>query len=219
MSLSTTALSAIQQAGTAVFAADLELKNAVRDYAVRVHAAMAANPYNLGNDDMFENWKVVARLSQTITGIEAELKKIYHVAAELISDDQPLLIQVSPLVVTKAMVEKPTLMQDGLTPTDVIDKTKKRKSKPVAIGQKVSQKPALKKAAKAALTTQPVGGNTAKLMHYLNSILNNREFTRISQTSVSQKTGIPLGSMTAAIKRAAESGVIKTGPTGGLKLA
>ncbi|MEI8170903.1 MAG: hypothetical protein WCG50_14600 [Rhodoferax sp.] len=219
MSLSNTALSAIQQAGAAVFTADLELKNAVRDYAVRVHAAMSANPYNLGNDDMFENWKVVARLSQTIAGIEEELKKIYHVAAELISDDQPLLVQISALAAPKASVEKPVSIEDALKPTDVIDKTKKSKSKPVSVVTKAIRKPALKTPAKSALSPQLVGGNTAKLMQYLNKILNTHEFTTFNQTSVSQQTGIPLGSMTAAVKRATELGIIKTGPTGGLKLA
>ena len=50
MSLSSATLSAIQQAGAAAYAADAELKNAVKGDAAPVNAAMSANPYGLAND-------------------------------------------------------------------------------------------------------------------------------------------------------------------------
>jgi DNA-binding MarR family transcriptional regulator len=40
----------------------------------------------------------------------------------------------------------------------------------------------------------------------------------INQTEVAKKTGIPLGSMTAAIKKAVDKGLITIGPAGSLKL-
>lgn len=204
MSLNNTTLSAIQQAGAAVFAADVELKNAVREYADRVHAAMATNPYSLGNDTMFENWKVVARLSQTMAGIEEELKKVYHIAADLVADDQPLLVQVSVLPAPAPTPEQPVLTPDILTPTDVIDKNKKRKSKPVVRTTKANPK---------------ASGNAAKLMQHLARTLSTKEFSAINQTAVAQKTGIPLGSMTAAIKKATGLGLILADSAGRLKLA
>ena len=76
MSLASSTLAAIQQAGAAVYAADADLKQAAQTYAARVATAMAANPFGLGNDALFENWKTLARLSQSMTAIEAELKKI-----------------------------------------------------------------------------------------------------------------------------------------------
>ena len=75
MSLAGSTLAAIQQAGAAVYAADADLKQVVQTHAARVTAAMAANPFGLGNDALFENWKTLARLSQSMTAIEAELKK------------------------------------------------------------------------------------------------------------------------------------------------
>ena len=54
MSLSNSTLSAIQKAGAAAFTADVKLKSAVKEYAERVNAAIATNPYNLGNDALFE---------------------------------------------------------------------------------------------------------------------------------------------------------------------
>lgn len=207
MSLSNTALSAIQQAGAAVFAADIELKNAVRDYADRVHAAMAANPYSLGNDTMFENWKVVTRLSQAMTGIEEELKKVYHLAAELVADDQPQLVPLTPQDEPTPEVAPQAVVPDNLTPTDVVAKTVKRKAKPAV----------KKDAAKPGAAPTPLG-NAAKLMLHLNKVLNKNDFSVINQTEVAQKTGIPLGSMTAAIKQAVDKGLITIGPAGSLKL-
>lgn len=206
MSLSNTTLSAIQQAGAAVFAADLELKTAVREYADRVHMAMASNPYSLGNDTLFENWKVVARLSQAMTAIEEELKKVYHVAAELVSDDQPLLVQVA--LEAPAPVKEPLVEPDNLTPTDVVDKSKKRKAQP-----------AVKKASAKTAPAPKTASNVDKLMAHLRKVLNKNEFTALNQTVAAQKTGIPLGSMTAAIKKALENGLILVGPSGLLKLA
>lgn len=207
MSLSNTALSAIQQAGTAVFAADVELKNAVRDYADRVHAAMAANPYSLGNDTMFETWKVVTRLSQAMSGIEEELKKVYHLAAELVADDQPQLVPLTPQDEPTPEEAPQVLVPDNLTPTDVVAKTVKRKAKP----------PVKKSAAKPGAAPTTVG-NAAKLMLHLNKVLNKNDFSVINQTEVAKKIGIPLGSMTAAIKQAVDKGLITIGPAGSLKL-
>jgi DNA-binding transcriptional regulator YbjK len=62
-------------------------------------------------------------------------------------------------------------------------------------------------------------GNAAKLLKRFESLLKSSEFTVISQTAVGREAGIPLGSMTAAIKQLIESGRIIAGPTGSYKLA
>lgn len=208
MSLSSATLSAIQQAGAAAYAADTELKNAVKDYAARVNAAMSANPYGLGNDALFENWKVVARLSQTISGIEEELNKVYRVASELTADDQPSVRDLPALAAPKKASVGPALRrQPDLTTTDVVAKRKKKT--PTA------------KTRKLKIQASPVerGGNAAKLLQHLRPLLGGSKFTVINQTAVGHATGIPLGSMTAAIKKLTESGEIVAGPTGGFKLA
>jgi hypothetical protein len=214
MSLSSATLSAIQQAGSAAYAADTELKNAVKDYAARVNAAMSANPYGLGNDALFENWKVVARLSQTINGIEEELKKVYRVASELIADDQPSVREIPALAAPKIPSAGLALgSQQDLTTTDVVAKRKKK----TAASKTRSPRPA--KPTGTATSPQELGGNAAKLLQHLKTLLDSNKFTVINQTAVGQATGIPLGSMTAAIKKLSASGAIIAGPTGSFKLA
>ena len=65
MSLSSATIS-VQKAGSAVFQADVELKSALKDYSEQVIVAMRQNPFNIGNDALFENWKSLARFSQTV---------------------------------------------------------------------------------------------------------------------------------------------------------
>lgn len=212
MSLSSSTLSAIQKAGAAAFAADVKLKNAVKEYAERVNAAIATNPYNLGNDALFENWKVIARLSQTLVGIEEELKKVYRLAAELTADDQPTVREVPALAAPTRATVRSVRRQDDLTPTDVLAKTKKKTS---ASKAKVSPS----QLAAGSVSRLEVSGNAAKLLQHFERLLNPNEFTEISQTAVGHETGIPIGSMTAATKKLLESGRIIAGPNGSFKLA
>jgi hypothetical protein len=162
----------------------------------------------MGNDTLFENWKVIARLSQTIAGMEEELKKVYHVAAELISDDQPVVVQIAALAAQPSPVAENTERQNDLTPTDVRIKRKMKSVKP---------SPA-KPVAAAGKQLEPVG-NAGKLLQHLKRVLTSHKFTVVNQTVIAHETGIPLGSMTAAIKKLIDSRQLVQGPTGSLKLA
>ena len=209
MSLSKTTLSTIQQAGAAVFAADTELKNSVKDYAERVNAAMASNPFGLGNDALFENWKLVARLSQTMAGIEEELKKVHALASELTGDDGPadhaLPALSAPLA---AQSSAPELLVADIAPTDVVAKA----------GQKKVARKALAK--KPAAASPPVlGGNPTKLLRHLQRLLNTRDFMAVNLSAAGLATGIPAGSVNAAVKKLLEIGLLLAGPGGRFKLA
>lgn len=251
MSLSSSTLTAIQKVGAAAFAADEKLQKEVKEYAERVQAAIAENAYSLGNDVLIENWKVVARLAQSLVGIEEELRKIYQVASELTADDRPIVsevpvlaaptwsaskdvrkqVQVKPAkgklapkkkaskpvtaaVATAKRSAKLTLVSDAdLTPTDVVVKRSKKV---------VSSKAKVNKARGAALAEKKagaLGGNPTKLLAYFERVLNSNDFTELSQTVAAQETGIPMGSMTAAIKKLIETGRIVAEPNGRLKLA
>lgn len=133
MSLSISTLSAIQKSGAAAFTADEKLKNAVKEYAERVHAAVAANPYNLGNDALIEDWKTVARLSQTMAGIEAEIKKVFQIAAELTRDDQPSVVQAPALAAPTRAAKKVVVSPKAVTPTATTAPAKKAKQKSKAV--------------------------------------------------------------------------------------
>jgi hypothetical protein len=236
MSLTSSHLSALQQAGAAVFTADAELKNAVQAYAERVTAAMQANPFGLGNDALFENWKRVARLSQTVAGIEEELKKVFFMAEELMGEDTPA---VQPLPALSAPVATPVTApaEDQLAPTDVrIKSTRKVARKaaapvaksakpakpakpaktPVAVSATAPAKPAV--AAAPSVAPGALVGNAAKLLQHLQGLLNTNEFLPFNQSTSALATGIPLGSMTAALRKLTSIGRLSAGPGGSFKL-
>jgi hypothetical protein len=129
MSLSSSTLQTIQKAGAAAFTADEKLKQAAKHYADRVQAAMASNPYNLGNDALIENWKTVSRLSQTMAGIEAEIKKVFEVAADLIDEDQPIVVS-TPLLAAPKRVAKKAAVLPVVKVSSTSAKSKSKKIKP-----------------------------------------------------------------------------------------
>ena len=211
MSLSKITLSAIQQAGAAVFSADAELKNSVKDYAERVNAAMAINPFGLGNDTLFENWKLVARLSQTMVGIEEELKKVHALACELTGDDGPaahaLPALSAPLSTQLSTPELLVATAPDTAPTDVVAKAGQKK----ALRQASAKKP-------AAPAPPVIGSNPTKLLRHLQRLLTTHDFVAVNLSAAGLATGIPAGSVNAAMKKLLETGQLLVGPGGRFKL-
>lgn len=220
MSLNKEMLATIQKAGAAVFDADAQLRLAVKAYGERVHAAVGSNPYHLGNDALFENWKLVARLSQTMTGMEEELRKVHQVASEL-NDDESSTVTAMPALPAPALSSPPAGVaridqKATLAATDVkikkTNKTPKAKTAPA-----LKSTPTLPKnsSGKAALLPK----NAVMLLKHLGTVLNVKDFTEFNQTKASQATGIPLGSMTASLKRLMADGHLVAGPNGQYMLA
>lgn len=198
MSLASSTLAAIQQAGAAVYAADADLKQVVQTYAARVTAAMAANPFGLGNDALFENWKTLARLSQSMTAIEAELKKIYFVAEDVVDPDGPAVTALPALAAPTAS-----------TATDVVVKSATRAG---TRGRRAERRSV------AAPERSSLPGNAAKLLKYLETVLTTDHFQPIKPTVSARHVEMPLGSVSAAIKKLLASGHLVAGPAGGFKL-
>lgn len=215
MSVSTSTLSAIQKVGAAAFTADEKLKAAVKKYAERVNDAMVANPYGLGNNTLFETWKVLARLSQTMAGIEQELKKVYLVASELAADDHPDGVQVLSLAAPAPSVAAKSSNRDA-APTDVRIKSRKTPMPATTVKAKVKTI-AVKRDVNSATASVPTG-NALKLMQHLQGVLNANAFTALNQTAVASATGIPMGSMTAALKKLMAGGHLIAGPSGSFQL-
>lgn len=161
MSLSSSTLLILQKVGAAAFAADTKLKADVKDYSQRVHEAMVANPDGQKSDALFANWKVVMRLSQAMSGIEGELKKLFDAACTLTADAPAALVKVSRTP-KPAKNSKPTATlkrthsqaaKVSAKPVAVqLASTKPINSEAVVVA-KVSAKAALKPALKKTKTT------------------------------------------------------------------
>lgn len=201
MSLSKSTISAVQKAGAAIFEADTELKATLKMYSEKVTSAVGRDPFNIGNDTLFENLKSLARFSQTVGQIEMELQKVHAFICDLAADEpHPIVLALAPPL--------------NLAPTDVVVKVKRANA--------VAEKRGAETLVKASLETKhgpkKLPSNATKLLAHLESNLSRDDFKGINQTSVSAAIGIPLGSMTASLKRLVETGLIQAGGEGGYKL-
>jgi len=201
MPISTQALAAIQSAGAAVFAADAQLKAVAQTYADRVNTAMQANPFDLANDSLFEDWKSVARLSQALARIESELKQVYELASNLNKDSQPMgLARLRALAGPSSgpragATEEPDLIQ-ALDATDV----------------------RVKKAPSRSRKAPVLAGNGAKLLHQLQQVLAAQDFVKLNLSRLALSAGLPKGSINAAIRKLLAEGRLLQNAAGALKL-
>jgi len=215
-------LSAIQAAGAAVHAADTALKSAVQAYADHVRQSMSQNPFDLNTDSLFEEWKTVARLSQTLEQIEAELRKVHQAALSLGQGVLPTA-NVSPRLRAPSRVREPAATNsipvlEAIEATDVVVKTA-RKAKQAAT-KPIAPKDESKVEAKSKKSTpkSALSPNTQKLWDQLKTVLNAKKFTVIKRTKVGLDAGLPTGSVTASFTKLLENAYLVEDASGGLKL-
>jgi hypothetical protein len=202
MPLSSKTLNAIQSAGAAVFVADAQLKEAVKDYATQVHAAMLQNPFDLANDSLFEEWKSVCRLSQAVGQIEAEMRKIHAAASNL--HGLALPANKPRALAAPASTEPSTLVVvEQIDATDVVIK------KPRNIRRKVSGK---------ARAAGPLPSNATVLLAYLVKVLNPNTFGKVNQSNIAVAINMPKGSIGASMTKLVKEGFLAHDPAQGYKL-
>ncbi len=206
MALPAQTLATIQAAGAAIYAADTALKEAVQSYAEQVKLAMAENPFDMGNDSLFDDWKTVARLSRAVGQVEAEFQKIYNAATDLSAGAIPAVLSMPSLTAPLATTTNDLSMVQAIDATDAVIKKVPKKIK--AAGK-----------AKAA-APQPISlsGNSAKVLARLLEILNPDHFVKINRAAVGADIGLPKGSIGASITKLLDTGHLIVGGIGEYKL-
>ena len=212
MALSPKILAIIQKAGTAVFNADAALKEAASDSAKEVSDAVTKNPYDGQHDSLYQDWKDVARISQTMTNIEAELKALYALAAATPANTRSVIALPAPVA------NGPLEVLGAMDVTDVVAKPTPRKPK----GAEEPSKAVVKKTTKVAITRVKRSGgqdNAAKVIAHLQTVLNDQTFTNLNQSSIAVAIGLPKGSIGASIKKLIQDGQLVQGQGKEFKLA
>jgi hypothetical protein len=204
-------LAAIQSAGAAVHQADASLKSVVQAYADQVRLAMSSNPFDLQADSLFEEWKTVARLSQTLEQIESELRKVHQGAQQIgesgLGSSKPRGRLAPPTAQSTLTYVSSSPVIGAIEATDVVVK----KAKKLKTAPKPAQ--ARKVAVKSALSP-----NTLKLWTHLKPLLNAKKFTDIKRTQVGVSAGLPIGSVTASFNKLLENAYLEENASGALKL-
>lgn len=213
MTISAKTLSAIQAAGQAIDAARAELMAATQDHATQVMQAIQANAFGADNDGLYDRWKAIARLSQSVQDIEAQCKAVFHAAAELAMQAGE---SGAPL-----RKPRPALLGHGpidLAPSDV--QAKARPAKRANTGQTAkSSAPRKGQRGMAAARQRPVKGNSAKVLSHLQTVLSSKQFTRVTQSDIAAAAGIPNGSIGAALRQLSGKGLLTEGEKGHYKLS
>ena len=191
MPLSTPTLAAIQTAGAAVYAAEVELKSAVQRHADQVQAAMRDTPFDAGNDGLFEDWKTAARLAQALARIEAELRQVYDLAARM--NGPGLAAPARPIALGAPGGRVDVL--ETLNATDV----------------------RIKKAPGG--TASALRGNPAKVLAHLQQMLPRQGAVKVNRSNLARDSGVPKGSINAALSQLQRRGYIAQGRAGELRLA
>ena len=226
MSISSKTLSLIQQAGVAFYKADAELKNEVKEYAEQVHQAMQKNPFDVGNDGLFERWKTIARLSTSLEQIEIEFRKIYHAAESVNKNEVFALPHTNKQLSSNGSSKAETQIIVPIDAVDVSPKEMKNKkvskktvgkpgvTSPVQAKIKVTKETVKKPAASSELPA-----NSIKALTQLKKILNHTSFTQIVRAEVARDAGFAPGTIGYSIAQLIKSGHLIEDASKGLKLA
>lgn len=204
MALPSQTLAAIQSAGAAIYAADTALKEAVQSYAEQVKLAMLENPFDMGNDSLFDDWKTVARLSRAVGQVEAEFQKIYSAASDLSAGSALSILAMPSLTASPESTSGDLALVQEVDATDVVIKRRTKK-----LRSKAKAKPAQPKSP---------SGNAAKVLTKLLDVLNPNDFVKINRSAIAAEIGLPKGSIGATITRLIDSGHLIEGTFGQYKL-
>ena len=188
MAIPHTSIQALQTAGQAVDAARIEFIQRTKDLNERVAAAMASNPFAIENDGLYEAWKRVSRISHDLQQVEAQLRSLYSAANELVGLGT---VEVKYAKSAPRLLPPSSVVEQAVA--DVEPKKGKRKAKVKARASKRGGK----------------STNTDLLTGYLRKVLNRKTPVRLTLVQMTEGTGIPSGSIHAAVKAVLDAGVVR----------
>ncbi|MDP2367957.1 hypothetical protein [Rhodoferax sp.] len=198
MAITPSSIQALQAAGQAVDAARLEFVEQTKDLNERVAAAMASNPFAVENDGLYEAWKRVSRISHDLQQVEAQLRGLYTAASELVGFGT---VEVKYAKSAPRLLPPSSVVEQSVA--DVEPKKGKRKAKVKARASKLGRK----------------SKNTDLLTRYLRKVLNHKKPVRLTLAQMTERTGIPSGSIHAAVKAVLDAGVVRLDGPGNYRLA
>jgi hypothetical protein len=196
MSLSQKNLALIQKAGQAVHAASEVLASTVRSQAESMVASVASQPFGAESEQSIARFKVLARLSQGLVGVEAQLQELYAIAGELANP-------ASDVIVLPSLGQR-----KSATNASAVDV----EAKPAAASKPV-------KAKRKVRTSNALTANDSKLLHYLQGALKGGGARAITGAAMAKGAGLPLGSVGVSLRKVMASGAVQQAGRGTYQLS
>lgn len=245
MTISPATIAAIQRASHALEESRVILTQAAQQQATRVAEALSTDAFAMENDTQFDQWKSVARMSQSVQAMEEQLKLIYQAAGEIAFDSgastkvlrlpQTLLasrlVDVSDVVAGEASGSGISGAKRGRKPGRKPGKGAKagkvskaaKAAKVVLVSDADEQAGAGRPAAgKTRATRAPRNGkkaNAERVLDYLKTRLDRRSFGRVTHAEIAEGTPLPTGSVGAAVVVLKTKGLLLEGERGSYRLA
>jgi hypothetical protein len=228
MCITPTTLSAIQQAGAAIYAARELLAHSVTEHAQRVMGAIKHDPTHRDNEQSLEDWKELTKLAREVEAADLQFRTIYFTAERMVMQE----VQVLPALTNQASSSKAEPAMDTPQIQDVIAKpatkkaTKAKAKKKVISVSAAPNAPIKATAATKVVTAKAVAASTApklskndqKVLGHLQTVLSNKSVTRLTLQSIAIGAGIPNGSSAAAMSRLIKGNKVEVDAQGQYRL-
>ncbi len=223
MSINPTTLSAIQQAGAAIYAARELLAHSVTEHAQRVMGAIKHDPTHRDNEQFLEDWKALTQLAREVETAEQQFRTIYFAAERMVMQE----VQVLPALTNQASSPKVEPATNTAQIQDVVAKpvskkaVKPKTAKKVASGVKAINSPVETGATPDVVTAAPalkLSKNDQKVLGHLQTVLSNNSGTRLTLQSIALGAGIPNGSSAAAMSRLIKAKMVEVDAQGQYRL-
>lgn len=207
MAITSQTLSQLQAAGSAVNAVGLALQQELAAHSQALMEQMASQPFGPEADSAYQQMRQVARLVHEMNSLEQQLKAIYLDAAQKVHAEVPVLPALPSATrgrrVTKgSFASSPALVEDAKVVNKVSGKHKERK-------QAVSTD---------AAAYVPKAPNAERLLQALKKNLGKHART-IGHAELAAISGLPRGSISAAVQKLTETKKLAIDSHGRYKLA
>lgn len=208
MSIASTTLLSLQQAGESLYAARQAFAQEVQHNASRVVGIVASEPFSNDADRAYGQLRTIARMAHELQAMEEQLKTLYGSAMELTAPETPVLVALSDRHPSVRAHPNATGTEGA---EDVVVKPARQKQPP--------KKRAATKVSTESVSRPPrLSSNDEKVLGYLQQVLDRRGWKTFTQATIAQGAGIPLGSVGLAMRRVIAAGAVREGKKGSYRL-
>lgn len=202
-------LASVQQAGQAVSTARQQLHAQLQRQVEKLATVVAAQPFGPDADRTYAQLRAVARMAQELQLIEDQLVQVYQAAAQFEEAQDIQVLVALPRHGSKTASNSSENVVDA-------KEVPPNRSTPKPRTVKLSR--AQRKATAPAKRSTGSTTNEDRLLAGLRKQLNKRSWTPMTQSQMAQVTGLPQGSVGAALKRVIASGRVIVGEQGQYRL-
>ena len=208
MSISPSTLLALQKAGEGLHTARQAFAQEVQSNAGRVVGIVASEPFSAEADRAYAQLRAVARMAHELQSIEEQIKTMYGAAAEVMQPETPVIVALPDR-------GRHSRVRQG---SENLDEAEDVVVKPTLHRQSSKTQPLQKRMNETASQPQRLSSNDEKVLAHLKKVLDRRSWVTMTQGSIAQGAGIPLGSVGLAMRRLVAAEAVRERGKGSYRL-